>query len=288
MKRTVLAVFVASLAATVFAHPHFNKTITAKLPSGADVTITYNTTPSNEMHAANAKVGEFVTPRAPKLKLSAEVKSGATAIPAGEYTIGVIKTSDKDWTMAWSAASWIKNFPHANAATSFDFKPGEPGKLTLEFWITPYDYAGPEGPQRAIESVLRENKIIGLGWIIIDYDDVTKRDRAGFWNLSKSPTAFGDASALPAFRLMPLETPPALQAQWSFQVLDMDRRLVAFKDETIGTATAWHWDFGDGTSSTEQNPSHAYRNTGNFVVVLDVEGPAGKSRRSKVWDVQVK
>ena len=99
MKRTVLAVLAASLAATVFAHPHFNKTITAKLPSGADVTITYNTTPSNETHATNAKVGEFVTPRAPKLKLSAEVKSGATAIPAGEYTIGVIKTSDKDWTM---------------------------------------------------------------------------------------------------------------------------------------------------------------------------------------------
>jgi hypothetical protein len=195
---------------------------------------------------------------------------------------------DKDWTMAWSAASWIKNFPHANAATKFNFKPGESGKLTLEFWITPYDYAGPKGPQRAVESVLRENKIIGLGWIIIDYDDVTKRDRAGFWNLSKSPTSFGDASALPAFRLMPLESPPALQAQWSFKVLDMDRRLVAFKDETVGAATAWHWDFGDGSSSTEQNPTHVYKNTGNFVVVLDVEGPAGKSRRSKVWDVQVK
>ena len=100
MKRTVFAAVFASVAAVAVAHPHFNKTITAKLPSGADVTITYNTTPSNEMHAANAKVGEFVTPRQPKLKLSAEVKSGAQAIPAGEYTIGVIKTSDKDWTMA--------------------------------------------------------------------------------------------------------------------------------------------------------------------------------------------
>ena len=195
---------------------------------------------------------------------------------------------DKDWTMAWSAASWIKAFPHANAATTFDFKPGEAGKLTLEFWITPYDYAGPEGPQRAVESVLRENKIIGLGWIVIDYDDVASRQRAGFWNLSKAATSFGDASALPAFRLMPLESPPALQAQWSFKIVDMDRRLVAFKDESVGTVTGWRWDFGDGTSSTEQHPTHVYKNTGNFVVILDVEGPAGKSRRSKVWDVQVK
>jgi hypothetical protein len=100
MKRSMLTILVASCAAAVFAHPHFNKTITAKLPSGADVTITYNTTPSNEMHAKNAKVGEFVTPRQPKLKLSAEVKSGAQSIPAGEYTIGVVKVNDKDWTMA--------------------------------------------------------------------------------------------------------------------------------------------------------------------------------------------
>jgi len=100
MKRTVLAALFASAAAAAFAHPHFNKTITAKLPSGADVSITYNTTPSNETHAQSAKVGEFVSPRRPTIKLSAEVKSGAQAIPAGEYTIGVIKNSDKDWTMA--------------------------------------------------------------------------------------------------------------------------------------------------------------------------------------------
>jgi hypothetical protein len=100
MKRTVLAVLFASAAATVVAHPHFNKTITAKLPSGADVSITYNTTPSNETHAASAKVGEFVSPRRPTIKLSAEVKSGAQTIPAGEYTIGVVKNSEKDWTMA--------------------------------------------------------------------------------------------------------------------------------------------------------------------------------------------
>jgi hypothetical protein len=100
MKRTVFAVLFAATAATVFAHPHFNKTITAKLPSGADVTITYQTVPSNEMHAASAKVGEFITPRRPTLKLSTEVKSGAQTIPAGEYTVGVIKNSEKDWTMA--------------------------------------------------------------------------------------------------------------------------------------------------------------------------------------------
>jgi hypothetical protein len=100
MKRSVLTLLLASAAATVLAHPHFNKTITAKLPAGAEVTITYQTVPSNEMHAQSAKVGEFITPRQPKLKLSAEVKNDKVTIPAGEYTIGVIKNSEKDWTMA--------------------------------------------------------------------------------------------------------------------------------------------------------------------------------------------
>jgi hypothetical protein len=98
--RTGSCVALALAATAVGAHPHFNKTVAAKLPSGAEVTITYNTTPANELRAKEVKVGAFVTPRRPTVKLSADVKSGATAIPAGEYTIGVVKNSDTDWTMA--------------------------------------------------------------------------------------------------------------------------------------------------------------------------------------------
>jgi PKD repeat protein len=68
----------------------------------------------------------------------------------------------------------------------------------------------------------------------------------------------------------------------------MDRRLVAFKDLSDGQITTWKWDFGDGETSTEQNPIHQYKKPGNLVVVLEVEGPAGKSRRAKVWDVSLK
>jgi len=89
----------AFLCATLLAHPHFNKTVTAKLGT-VDVTVRYQTVPSNEMHAQNAKVGAFTTPRAPKLTLSGELKAGAITLPAGDYTIGVIKNGDNDWTMA--------------------------------------------------------------------------------------------------------------------------------------------------------------------------------------------
>ncbi len=197
----------------------------------------------------------------------------------------------KDWCMVWGPAQWLKELPYANAACSYHFRPGQPGHLVLEFWITPFDYAGAEGPQRAVESVLKENKLIGLSWAVIDYDDVHSGDtNNGFWNLASHHTMYGNADQLVAFQLMPLELSlrKTLEAQWSFQVLDMDRRLVAFKDLSVGTVNSWQWDFGDGTTSTEQNPLHAYHDPGHYVVVLWVAGPAGKSRRAKVWDVVLK
>ena len=197
---------------------------------------------------------------------------------------------DKDWAMAWGCAQYIKDLPYANAAYNYDFKPGEPGKLVLEFWITPFDYSPCDGPQRAVESVLTENKLIGLSWSVIDYDDVNGRDRVGFWNLSHKQTMFGDASDLVGFRLMPLEQQfkKAIGANFSYTVADMGRRLVAFRDESEGEVKSWKWDFGDGSSSTEQNPLHAYQAGRDYTVILEVEGPAGKARRSKVWGVSLK
>ncbi len=196
----------------------------------------------------------------------------------------------KDWSMVWGVQPWIKELPYANAAYSYSFKSGDSGRLVLEFWITPFDYAGSEGPVRAVESVLRENKIIGLCWAVIDYDDMNKKDNNGFWNLSAKHTMYGNASHLCAFRLMPLEEKflQPVEAQWSFKIVDMDRRLVAFKDLSNGNISSWIWDFGDGTISDEQHPVHIYQKSGDYIVVLYVEGPEGKARMSKVWDVSVK
>ncbi len=197
----------------------------------------------------------------------------------------------KDWTMVWGPAQWLKELPYANAAYSYAFKPGEAGRLVLEFWITPFDYAGYEGPPRAVESVLKENKLIGLSWAVIDYDDVNSGEtNNGFWNLSRKHTMYGNASELVAFKLMPLEPRfrKPIDAQWTFQVVDMARRLVAFKDLSQGRVASWKWDFGDGSTSVEQNPLHRYQQAGKYVVTLWVEGPAGKSRRAKVWDVAIR
>lgn len=198
----------------------------------------------------------------------------------------------KQWTMIWGCQPWIYELPWANAVCSYDFKHGESGDLVLEFWITPFDYAPYEGPSRAVVSMLEENKIIGISWCILEYDGVHESGRnKAFWNLAHKTTMIGNGSDLCAFRLMPLEKHfrKPVEAEWSFKIADMNRRIVAFKDESYGNITSWLWDFGDGITSTEQNPIHQYNKSGQqYVVVLYVEGPDGKARMSKVWDVAVK
>lgn len=195
----------------------------------------------------------------------------------------------KDWTLVWGSQPWIKEMPYSNAACQYNFKPGTSGKLTLEFWITPFDYAGND-PKRAVESILEEHKNIGLCWAVIDYDDLNSEKNNGFWNLSKEHSMYGNASYSLPFKLMPLENEfkKDFEANWRFSVIDNKQRKLAFIDTSVGEISTWKWDFGDGTFSSEQNPIHQYKEAGKYIVVLDIEGTKGKSRRSKVWDVAVK
>ena len=45
---------------------------------------------------------------------------------------------------------------------------------------------------------------------------------------------------------------------------------VNFNDLSTGTVTEWLWDFGDGSTSTNQNPMHVYEDTGYFNISLIV------------------
>lgn len=46
--------------------------------------------------------------------------------------------------------------------------------------------------------------------------------------------------------------------------------LYHFLDNSSGDINTWHWDFGDGQTSTERNPSHQYDTEGNYQICLTV------------------
>jgi PKD repeat protein len=47
---------------------------------------------------------------------------------------------------------------------------------------------------------------------------------------------------------------------------------IAFLDMSMGDIESWFWDFGDGNTSTEQEPVHTYAEAGFYLVSLTVEG----------------
>ncbi len=50
---------------------------------------------------------------------------------------------------------------------------------------------------------------------------------------------------------------------------------VSFSDESTGSPTAWAWTFGDGGTSTQQNPSHTYTTAGTYTVGLPASNADG-------------
>jgi beta propeller repeat protein len=45
---------------------------------------------------------------------------------------------------------------------------------------------------------------------------------------------------------------------------------VSFNDISQGIPKTWHWNFGDGKNSTQQNPTHTYLSAGNYTVNLTI------------------
>jgi len=60
---------------------------------------------------------------------------------------------------------------------------------------------------------------------------------------------------------------------------------VQFTDTSTGGPTSWQWNFGDGTSSSSQNPSHAYTTAGYYTVTLTVGFSSGSQTVSQAITV---
>jgi PKD repeat protein len=52
---------------------------------------------------------------------------------------------------------------------------------------------------------------------------------------------------------------------------------VQFSDQSSGNPTSWLWNFGDGVTSTAQNPSHTYTSVGTYDVSQLVVGASGSN-----------
>lgn len=64
------------------------------------------------------------------------------------------------------------------------------------------------------------------------------------------------------------------KAAFTFEVDGLE---VVFTDTSTKKPTRWLWDFGDGTTSTLQNPTHTYAESGDYTVTLFAYNKHGAS-----------
>ncbi len=77
----------------------------------------------------------------------------------------------------------------------------------------------------------------------------------------------------------PVEAPTA---DFTFTPANPTRAdFVHFYDQSTGSITSWSWNFGDGATSSDENPLHKYSNMEIFTVTLTVNGPAGTDTKSR-------
>jgi PKD repeat protein len=58
-------------------------------------------------------------------------------------------------------------------------------------------------------------------------------------------------------------------------------QLVQFNDQSTNTPTNWSWDFWDGGTSTQQNPSYTYNSAGTYTVSLTATNTSGSDAETK-------
>ncbi len=98
---------------------------------------------------------------------------------------------------------------------------------------------------------------------------------------------FSEAGAIYVLALQGVGIPPTAAFEASSPTTGISPLLVSFQDRSTGSVASWAWDFGDGGTSTLENPAHAYSAPGLYTVSLTVGGPGGVDTATQVDLVDV-
>ena len=113
-----------------------------------------------------------------------------------------------------------------------------------------------------------------LGDWTLNVKDVAAEDTGTLNNWSVTFTGIGDVA------------PAAPTAGFEFSANYLAVEFSDASTDVNGDITNWSWDFGDDSSSTAQNPTHTYAETGSYDVTLTVTDAAGHTS-SKAMTVAV-
>jgi len=100
---------------------------------------------------------------------------------------------------------------------------------------------------------------------------------AGTYDVSLTVTNTWGSDTL-VLQLEVLPEPPVAEFTWTPADPGLGQP-VQFTDLSTGDPTSWSWSFGDGGTSSQQNPSHAFTAPGSYDVSLTVSNASGQDTR---------
>ena len=180
----------------------------------------------------------------------------------GVYTVKLIVKSSSGWTDSLTRTNYISVGPDVNLGP--DTTISEPGSIELNAGNSGYGttYLWSTGATSRKITVTKP----GLYWVKVKRGNCVDRD---------------------TIRISINNVEPSLVPEFGFTIEgNCLPTIVHFTDSSIvgpgSSIVRWKWEFGDGTTSTEQHPSHTYTSSESFTVRLSVWDNNGYSMtRSK-------
>jgi PKD repeat protein len=192
--------------------------------------------------------------------LKFDVQGGTGLVARATLKLYVNDGSDDGGTAyAVSDSSWTEGGITWNNAPAMGAAAGSAGQVNTGEWV-----------EVDVTAAVSGNGLVSIGMMDGSGDVAVYSSREGA-NAPELCVEFQDGPLpLPAaeFTAAPLSGAAPLQ--------------VEFTDGSSGIPSTWAWDFGDGGSSTEQNPSHTYNTPGVYTVSLTVSNSTGADVETKV------
>ncbi|MBE0534350.1 MAG: PKD domain-containing protein [Phycisphaerae bacterium] len=171
---------------------------------------------------------------------------------------------------------------------TWTFEPPDTGRYELSMWWT-------EWPSRATRVKILVTSEDGTHKVYVN-----QRENGGKWNAVgmynytagktydvKVVSAPGSASSCADAVKFVKFNPPAADFS-ADRYRGSAPYTVKFSNKTVGAANEWHWDFGDGQTSTEKNPSHTYTAPGVHTVALTATGAHGANTKIRYSYIDIK
>ena len=142
----------------------------------------------------------------------------------------------------------------------------------------------------------------GLSISLLDGQDLTEYNPNGikasrqYYTYHEGPGTFGlyndnygnfpDPDKILAVELKPYFESRCSQGPTADFVMDKSQALVGevitFTDVSSPVPLSWNWNFGDGNTSTIQNPTHSYTTEGTKTITLEIEGGLTKQKTVQI------